>query len=279
MEEKYSTYRGLRIDDTAEWHLVIYISESGISAYLKQIENPLEPIVTMFSKEWKCDDGSLLSNIENAVYDNPQLLDDFSTDVVICSPRSIWVPASVSDDRDSCAVLYNRVYAGNEAEDLFIDDLGEMKNIAYLCSGLAPFLRRTLSGSRIRTQQGILASRLSERGADMPRLYVDLYGDKADMLLFDGRKLLLGATHSWREQNDIVYHVLNIIDVYGLDREKVQVSISGGKGIKTELMKDLRKFMPYVMLTMLPTAVSKTEMPLSAAFAITRISSSNKTQR
>ena len=35
MEDNLTTYKGWRIDDTAEWRLAVYITETGMSAYLK----------------------------------------------------------------------------------------------------------------------------------------------------------------------------------------------------------------------------------------------------
>lgn len=272
MEERYTTYKGIRIDDTAAWHLAIYISQTGLSSYLKNIENPLDPVLILSETEWKYDDTSLLSNIEGAIYDNPQLLDDFSTDIVVCSPHSLWIPSEFAGDKDSVCELYSRVYRA-EVEDLFLDRVGDMVNVSTLAPGLPAFLRRTLSGSRVYTQQGILASVFSERGVEMPRLYIDLYSDKADTLLFDGKRLICGATHSWREISDIVYHALNILDVYNINKKECQISISGLRDVKTELMKDLRKYVECVMLTMVPTSISKINMPLSAAFAISRLKS------
>ena len=51
MEDNLTTYKGVRIDDTAEWRLAVYITETGMSAYLKNTENPLEPVATLFEEQ------------------------------------------------------------------------------------------------------------------------------------------------------------------------------------------------------------------------------------
>lgn len=270
-EENITTYRGFRVDDTAEWHLTVYMSEKGMSAYLKNVENPLEQVVTLFSENWKSDDRNLLDNIENAVYDHPQLLDDFSTDVVVAAPRCLWIPAEVADGREELAAEYRKIYPSSE-DDIFFDAVGDMRCVYTLAPGLPSFMRRTLSGARIRSLQGLLVSRFMENVADMPRLYVNIRDDEADMLLFDGKKLLLASTHPWREQTDLLYNVLNIMEVYKLDSGNTKVSLSGLKEVKTDFMKELRKYVTYVMLTTLPSGFSKSDIPLGAALVMSRLS-------
>lgn len=268
-EERLTTYRGVRIDDTAEWRLVVYISESGMSAYLKSVENPLEPVSTLFETTWERDGSRLLDNIEKGVYDHPQLLDDFSTEIVICTPHALWVPADVAADPEEGAALYNKVYNA-EDEDIFSDTLDGMVCLYTLVPGLRSFLLRTLSGARISCQQTVLLRRFMSRGADMPRVYIDIREGEADFTVLDDRRLLLSATHFWNDPMDIAYHLFNIMDVYGLDKGNTQVSISGERDTKAFLVKELRKHVSYVMLTMMPSAVSKAEMPLAAAMALVK---------
>ncbi len=267
MEDRLTTYRGVRIDDTTEWKLVVYISDKGMSAYLKNIENPLEPVVTLFEDKWVREESGLLHRIETAIYDHPQLLDDFSTQIAMCSPRTQLIPEKVAQDSEDISRLYNMIYKADE-DDIFVDQFDGIVCAYTLSPGLQSFLRRTLSGARVVSHMGVEIRRFMQRGADMPRLYVDVRENEADFILIDDRKLLLGATHEWHVKEDLVYHVLNIIDVYGLDAANTQVSISGLREIKTELMKMLRERVGYAMLTMMPSAVSKLDMPLGAALAM-----------
>lgn len=269
MEERLTTYRGVRIDDTAEWRLVVYISNRGMSAYLKNLEDALEPIVTLFEESWGEGEENLLSRIEGAVYDHPQLMDDFSTDIVICTPRTLWVPESDVFDPEDAAELYNRVYTGAE-EDIMCDTLNGMACLYMLTPGLTGFLRRTLSGARVVCHQTVELQRFMSRGADQPRIYVDIREGEADYIVLDDRKLLLCATHEWRDVNDIAYMVFNIVDVLGLNASETQVSLSGEKEERTGLLKTLRERVGYAMLTMMPSAVSKMEMPLAAALCLSK---------
>lgn len=269
MDENITTYRGVRIDDTAEWRLVIYISEVGMSAYLKNIENPLEPVAILFEEQWQRDETSLLHNIETAVYDHPQLLDDFSTEIVICSPRAMWVPEERAVDYEEQADLYNKVYKAEEV-DIFCDTFSGMSCLYTLTPGLAAFMRRTLSGARVSCHLSVLARRFISRGSEMPRIYADIREGEVDFVVLDDRRMLLSSTQRWHDKMDIAYHIFNIMDVYGLDPKNTQVSLSGERDVKQSLVKTLREQISYVMLTMMPSAVSKTEMPITAAIALSR---------
>ena len=269
MEENLTSYKGYRIDDTAEWRLVIYLSAQGMSAYLKNIENPLEQIVTLFEEKWQEDESALLRRIETAVYDHPQLLDDFSTEIVICTSRPLWIPDEFAGDYEEQARLYNIVYKAEE-EDIFSESFNGMTCLFTLAPGLQSFLRRTISGARISSHLGVLARRFTGRGGEMPRIYVDIREGMADFVALDDRKMLLAATHAWRSPDDIAYHVFNLMDIYGLDPANTQVSFSGLREVKQQLVKQLREQISFVMLTMMPSAVQKSDMPITAAIALAK---------
>lgn len=277
MEEK-STYRAVRIDDTADWRLIVHISRTGMSAYLKNEEDPMEPLINLFADTWARDDKSLLRRIEAGVYDHPQLLDDFSTEIIINTERALWVPRSETDMkmnadgeeefRDECDI-YNKAYSAEE-EDIFIDELGDKLCLYTLTPGLLPFIRRTLPGARTWCQQTLAVKRFADQTSDMPRMYVDIREGEADYYAFEGRKLLFAATHPWRDKMEIVYRVFNFADLWRLDMASTQVMLSGKRDVKNELMGILREHVQYVMLAMLPSSVSKSDLPLAVGLVLAR---------
>ncbi|MBD5237466.1 MAG: DUF3822 family protein [Bacteroidales bacterium] len=275
--EETNTYRAVRIDDTAEWRMIIYISRNGMSAFLKNEEDPMEPLIVIFSLEWEKDDIRLLSKIEAAVYDHPQLLDDFSTEIIINTEKSLWVPAKVVDydaagreeEYREEADLYNMVYEAAD-EDIFMDEIEDKVCLYSLEAGLLPFIRRTLPGARTWCQQTLAVRRFADQVADMPRLYVDIREGEADYYGFDGRKLLFAVTHPWKAKSEIPERIFSLMEVFRLDKSSTQVMLSGKKDIRAELMGLLREELNFVMLTMLPSSISKCEQPLAVGLALTR---------
>lgn len=269
MSAELRTYTSVRIDDTAEWRLVIFISDRGMSAYLKNLENPLDNIVTLFDERWQLDDTMLLHRIEECVYNHPQLFDDFATEIIICTLRALWFPEKAGRDSEMLMQGFNSVFPNDET-NVLEDEREGMTCVYSLTPGLPSFLRRTLSGAKISSHQGVLVSKFIKQKSDSPVLYIDIRNEDADYILIENGKLLLASTHQWHNMMDIGYMAINIFDVYGLNPQMAQVSLSGETSDKQELVRILREQISYVMFTLVPTAVSKVKMPLSAAISLCR---------
>lgn len=262
-----NTYQAVRIGDIADWRLICSISQNGMGAWLKH-SNPTQDLVTLFDERWTSDSESLLSRIENAVYDHPQVLDDFSADIALIAPKSIWVPTHITeDDDDEATRLYTQVYPVEE-EDIMSAREDDATCLFTLVKGLNAFLQRTFPGARVHPHLGVLVKRFRQRNSDMSRVYIDIRDGEADFIAFDRRELLLAATHCWHDPADLQYHLFNIISVCGLNPKELQVSLSGVRDVKNILLKDLRKSVSYVMLTMVPAPGVKADMPLAASLLL-----------
>ena len=273
MEETNSGYRAIRIGDPSDWRLVMVIGAGGIETYLRNVENPMDEVEILFREEWDGDTSTLLERVESAVYDHPQLLDDFAADIAIETPKALWIPEKIvekgeesdsDDETPTVEKIYNTVYEA--AEEDIMQDYVDGKVCAYtLVPGLQAFLQRTFPGARIRCHQAVLVKRLCDRVVDMPRVYIDIRKGWADFVVFDGTKLLMAVSHEWRAQEDIRYHLFNLLDVYDIDPKGVHVSLSGMRDEKNALMQALRGDVAYVMKTLVPGIASKTGMSLVAS--------------
>lgn len=267
MKNETTIRRVVPAGDPADWRLICVMSADGIYACLKNMEEPAEEILTILDERWDDGQSDLLQKIENTVYDNPQLLDDFSADIAIVTPSLLWVPSrEIDGEEDGGASIFRSVYSCAD-DDVMIDELEDVDCLYMLVPGLQPFLRRTFPGARCRSHLSITASRFRERAADMPRVYIDIRNRYVDFVAFDGDRLLTGVTHRWSGIADIKYHLMNLMEIHGLDPAATQVSLSGLREIKTPIMKELRKDIAYVMLTLLPS-VAGTDMPLAAALLL-----------
>lgn len=265
MEESNKGYRAIRIGDPSDWRLVMVITPGGMEAYLRNVENPMEEVEVLFRTEWEGSESGLLQRVEDVVYDHPQLLDDFSTDIAIVTPRALWAPECiVDDDEDPGSEIFNSVYEAPE-EDIMRDYVNDKVCLYTLAPGLQSFLQRTFPGARMMCHQTVLVKRFLERGADMPRIYIDIRHGEADFVALDGKRLLMSVTHQWHDIEDIRYHLFNLLDVYGLDPKGVHVSLSGLREEKNVLIKKLRDDVAYVMMTMMPGIAVKAGMSLVAS--------------
>lgn len=262
-----NTYQAVRIGDIGDWKLICVVSAAGMGAWLRNVD-PTQEVVTLFDEKWDDSPESLLSRIENCVYDHPQVLDDFSADIAVVAPKTVWVPSElVTDDSDEAAMLYRQVYNALP-EDVMTEQVEDATALFTLVPGLNAFLQRTFPGARVHSHMGVLCRRFRERAADMPRLYVDIRDGEADFIAFDMKNLLMSATHTWHDPADIQYHLFNIMNVFGLDPAATQVSLSGDGTLKTALMQELRKTLKYVMLTMMPGIGARSGMPLCGSLLL-----------
>lgn len=268
MEDK-NKYLAVRIDDAANWRLTIYISRRKISAYLKNEDDPTEPVATLFCETIECDESELLREIEEAVEYHPQLLDDFSTDIIICTDKVIWVP-NTEIEKYGEQEVYNKVYKASE-EDIFLDEVEDMTCLYTLVDGLLPFIKRTLPGARTWNQQTVTVRRFIERVTDVPRIFVEIREKEADYIGFDGKRMLFAVTHPRRDIESPVKEIINLAEVFELNPRECQISVSGPRDEKTELIKMLREHFSYVMLTMIPSAVATHEMPQAVSMLVSRV--------
>lgn len=251
--------------DISDWRLIGEISRYGLVAYLKNSVDPTAEVEKIVDEHWDVDDEMILQRIESVVYDHPQMLDDFSADLAIVADRSVWVPrADQQEDDETAWRQFDRIYHADE-EDVMTDEVGDLVCAYMLVPGLEAFLQRTFPGARRHCHLSVLARRFGERTADLPRLYVEVRRGETDFLLFDGAKMLLASTLPWHDKEDIKYHIFNILNVYGINPQEVEVSVSGLREVKTELVKSLREMITYVMMTMLPASSGKKDMPITVS--------------
>lgn len=225
-----------RFADTGQWKLVVSMSETSICALFKNLMMAEDKPLLLFRKSWEKDPTSLLANIETAIYDHPKILDDFSTHIILETPRVLWIPASMTDEEEFNPEYFTCIYP-SEPDDISFEQSGSEAALFSLAPGLNSFLRRTLPGCKVSAGLCILKehfsqketerlSKLSGRGFHNG-LYLNIRENLVDIFAFSRGKFLSGATQRWTETSDIAYHLLLICKAYGLDYRDVAISAMG----------------------------------------------------
>lgn len=276
------TLRTINISDTGQWRLIAYIGGKGIGAWLKSTEDPTLPVAELFAAQWEADPDGLLANIENAVYDHPRILDDFSADIILETGKALWVPRPEliepdCEPEEMCDRWFGALWPEHET-DYITDEYDDMLCLHMLAPGLKSFIARTFPGARVQCHQTVLVRNLAGRAADDPRMYLDIRDGVVDILLFSGRNLLSSSTHSWESETDIMWHAFNLLEVYGVNPRKAQICLSGDRRVRESLARSMRQYLGFVMLTMVPRVESATPMPLAAIFCAARNNFNNQSQ-
>lgn len=226
--------------DTGQWRLILNIFPTGMKAHLENTLHPdLEPQL-LFTTEWEADGSSLLRNIENAVYDHPRVLDDFSAKIIVYDRRVVFMPTALMEETEGAEESCFTALYDASPEDVMTESDDDI-TVAYApAKGLKGFINRTFPGARVGCN---LMDKLKQfrRREDGERLYVEVRENEADFLLLDGEKLLSASTHSWNAGSDIVYHGFNLMDVYSVTPKDTRVFL-GGEKIPEDVRETFTRF-------------------------------------
>ena len=256
-------------NDSGLWKLVISISSREIMALMKHVEDKeLKPRM-MFRVPLEGEESTILRRIESAVYDNPRIMDDYSTEIIITTPKTVWVPAELLEDEESEASYLTEIYPA-EDEDIFSNANEEEGCIATFLPGLLSFLNRTLPGCRIYSHIFLLNREFNGSHQDMSRIYVSIRDGEADLLAYRKGELLSASTHSWEAVADIAYYIFLLADAYSIDHEKMEVFISGTQENKKALETQMKEIISHVYLLKEPSGFRELDVPLAVAYSLER---------
>lgn len=212
--------------DTGQWRLIVNIHPTGMKAMLENtLHKDVEP-QQLFSTKWDAEPDNLLHHIENAVYDNPRVLDDFSARIVLFDRRTLFIPTSVGEENDGAEEeIYTSLYQA-EAADVICETDRDITAVSSLAPGLKGFLNRTFPGARVSTNLMMQVSKLrkeNKEGGKRMEVTVREQEKEADFILLDGGSLISASTHSVNGKEDVIYHTYNVIDSYGFDPGEVDI--------------------------------------------------------
>ena len=212
--------------DTGQWRLLIKIGVTGLDAYL---ENTLHPEIepqSLCSAQWDLNKDMLQKNIEEAVYSNPRLLDDFATKIILYDPRTLFIPTEIAEEAPGAEEdLYRKVYSA-EPQDITTDYDKDLTAAWSIAPGIKSFLMRTFPGARITCNLMECVRTLRKRNEGLT-LYAIARNGEADLIFLDGEKLVSASTHEWNHTDDIAYLAFNLLDVYGYNLSDVKINLKG----------------------------------------------------
>ncbi len=259
---------GMRSDllDTGQWHLAVDISRHGFGAWLLPDESLGATPRVIVSTAWLPYEEGLLRRIEDTVYDNPIVLDDYSADIIIESDRQLWLPSSIYSSDDECADAYISVYGG-DILDVMVNDLGAEKCAFVLTPGLKSFMQRSFPGARIWSQQALLKE-ASVQPHESFKCLLDIRQASFDLILLRRGELQSASTHLWKTEADIGYMLLNILQTYGAQTPETEIAFSGIREVRQSLGKTLTPY--FKSISQKNHDLDGKEIPTAVYLAINR---------
>lgn len=249
MADKFSPGTAADMADTGQWRLEAIISRFGIRALLRAIGRPGVPVRILLDVSWPGDEDELLRRIENAVYDHPQVLDDYSARIIIDTPLTLWIPRERISPDDDLPRIFTSVYGGKE-DDVMIDDKGDDSPVALysLTPGLKAFLGRTFPGARFLSLQSLLIDEALRLFPQEPGILTTIRPCATDITAVSEGHLAAIATRPHMPPSDAVYHTLNTLSTLGFDPGDTGVTIAGEEEHASEALDSLSRFVGRTFL-------------------------------
>ena len=89
----------------------------------------------------------MLQNIENAVYDHPRVLDDFSACILVFDRRTAFMPTELVEEAEGAEETYYSALYSADPADILTDTDGDL-TAAYSPTALKDFLAAHSPGAR-----------------------------------------------------------------------------------------------------------------------------------
>ncbi|MCH5239065.1 MAG: DUF3822 family protein [Muribaculaceae bacterium] len=208
--------------DTGQWRLILNIGLSGLQAELNNTIHPELPPQPLCNVSWQPDKEKLRENIEEAIYNNPRLLDDFATTITIFDPLTLFIPTDIAEEKNSAEEdLYKKVFPSLD-EDIMNDRDNDITAVWSLAPGVKSLLLRSFPGARITCNLMQLVKRLRKSNARLS-LFLNNRGNEIDLILLDANRLISASTHPVSNQENIDEMVERLLSAYAVSKERVNI--------------------------------------------------------
>lgn len=210
-------------------------------------------------RRWECESADTLKCIEDAVYEDPLLLDDYDVSILIRPAMTLTVAPEDYPEEDSQKMHDALSLAdATERKDVWREPLGEALALYSTPEGVRDFLSRTFLTERVshalRPIVDYFTLRARTEGGE--RMWVHLEPGRLDVVAFRNGRLLLANTWSFATAADAAYYLLYAWRALGLDAAQGEMSVSGDKALRDEAVPMLRRYINYVRLTMYPASLA-----------------------
>ncbi|MBR5102180.1 MAG: DUF3822 family protein [Muribaculaceae bacterium] len=253
--EQYNT---LNITNPEQFTLLLHFTRDEIraAAFNPLVDNSLVAATIKIDNK----QGNWLKTVENAVYDHPDLLQDYKeVKVLVDTDKFIMAPPDFNDEaiqRNSFAALFPD-FDG----DWLVTDMSEaqFKVMFGVTRGFAAFLQRTFNMPPIEPTIFAIARFITRNDSDAEHARVHAHFD--DNILYvtavNNGMLLLANTFQPRDINEAFYFISHVWDSLDLDQQHDELFLSGDKDKRDQLLPLMRKYIASVMPSLLPAKALK----------------------
>lgn len=204
--------------------------------------------------------GSYLKAVENAIYDNPALLNDYKqVRVVVESQHFMILPPNFTSETDA-EEAFMAMFAEPEGEIATCFLPRCHVHIAFeVPAGLLGFLQRTFNIPPIVHHLYPLMEhfKLQDERRTGACMHLNLRPDGIDLLIVRDKQLVMANSIPCTQVDDVVYYTLHTWNSYHLNAKLHELFITGSKPLRDAAIPTLRQYINYVMPSIFPAAALK----------------------
>ena len=196
--------------------------------------------------------------VENAVYDNNLLLNDYGrVAIIVNASHFVVLPPELAEDDELAFGNYRALFPDDDY-DISSCYLPQCQvTITYgLPRGLHGFLMRTFNNAPIYHHLYPLCEHFKRlnTGTDISRMFLNLHEGEMDMVIYSRGEMLLANSYPVRNTADATFLALHTWKSFGLDALTDEIQLTGVRSLRNELAAELREYVKFVMPAIYPAA-------------------------
>lgn len=246
------------IENPAMWHPVIEIGRDTLHAAFYSLLDDHDIINASFRFN---PEKPLLPQIEETVYANPLLLDDFPVATIICdSPRFQLLPEFVSDD-ETAAMAFRAAMPEQPEQgetEIIVNDLPSVAaRLAFeVPTDILGLIRRTFNNTPVNHPCEILVKYFSHKYTSRSRgkTIANLRERRLDLLTLGESTPMMLSSYEVREPMDAAYYILAARKLLNL-KESDEILIAGNREMRSAISPVLRRYAQFVLPAIPPAAM------------------------
>ncbi len=247
-----------RIENPEIYNLLLRVGTDALHAVIYSIVEDNSLIYRRFDLDPAA--TARIGAVENVIYDNPALLSDFRRVYCVVQTRNYaFVPASCESENDR-RLLFGAAFPEKKLE-MRVEDSGTSN--AVILTGIEPelraFVNRTYQRASIMSHISSLCryATLRTGQGNKVKMLANIRRDSLDIIVVDGRTLLLANTFSFSKPEDALYYLLACRKRLGLDPRTDELLLAGDHAMRETLTPMLRNFVGRVMPVIFPPQMFK----------------------
>lgn len=200
-------------------------------------------------------DGSDLKQaLETAVYDTPQLLEEYKrTTIALHSQHFVVMPAELAEQKMAKQV-FDASFSQLEGELMVCQVRSTGAAIACdVPQGVTAFLNRTFGTPTLLHHLAPLIAYCAEAYADDNGcLHININEREAHIVAMRNGKLQLANTYPYRSLEDVIYFALAAFKECNFDSHADKILLSGDNDLRSQLAEQLRQRIVHAMPELFP---------------------------